>query len=61
MRKQRISKVYLYGIWCMVSCLIYYRSIYGHIDFLGKGATTLLEDVCGPVPRCLCIDTYVTP
>ena len=22
-----------------------YRSIYGHIDFLGKGATTLLEDV----------------
>jgi DNA polymerase epsilon subunit 2 len=22
------------------------RSIYGHIDFLGKGATTLLEDVC---------------
>lgn len=22
------------------------RSIYGHIDFLGKGATTLVEDVC---------------
>lgn len=22
-------------------------SIYGHIDFLGKGATSLLEDVCG--------------
>lgn len=21
------------------------RSIYGHIDFLGKGATTVLEDV----------------
>ena len=23
------------------------RSIYGHIDFLGKGATSLLEDVGG--------------
>ena len=22
-----------------------FRSIYGHIDFLGKGATSLLEDV----------------
>ena len=48
-------------IWCIVSRLIYYRSIYGHIDFLGKGATTLLEDVRGPVPRRLCIDTDNTP
>jgi len=23
-----------------------FRSIYGHIDFLGKGSTSLLEDVC---------------
>jgi len=24
---------------------VFARSIYGHIDFLGKGATSLLEDV----------------
>jgi DNA polymerase epsilon subunit 2 len=24
---------------------LFFRSIYGHIDFLGKGATSLLEDV----------------
>jgi DNA polymerase epsilon subunit 2 len=23
-----------------------YRSIFGHIDFLGKGATTLVEEAC---------------
>ena len=32
------------------------RSIYGHIDFLGKGATTLVEDVsespCSCPPTC---------
>jgi hypothetical protein len=30
------------------------RSIYGHIDFLGKGSTTLLEDVRSPLQlRCV--------
>lgn len=29
------------------SCfLTFTRSIYGHIDFLGQGSTSLLEDVC---------------
>lgn len=31
-----------------------WRSIYGHIDFLGKGATSLLEDV-----GCTCHEFYL--
>lgn len=29
----------------MIPLLMDYRSIFGHVDFLGQGATTLQEDV----------------
>jgi hypothetical protein len=28
------------------SCSHQLRSVFGHVDFLGKGATTLVEEVC---------------
>lgn len=31
--------------WFWLTSLTFIRSIYGHVDFLGKGATTPLEDV----------------
>ena len=37
--------------------MIDFRSIYGHIDFLGEGATTVAEDVC---QASLCSLAYVT-